>query len=120
MPDRRLYVIHTPVRHAATGAGFACTGIGIQTELVPCDVEADVERLVEIRILPERLRVPHLRAVQFGDGINHGAKSFKHRELTSIRRSAGTITTSGSGDLFTEHARFAAAPGEQDDCRHGA
>ena len=73
MRDRRLGILHTPVRDAATRPGFHAFRIGIEPELKATDVEPDVERLVEVRLHTERRAVPGLGTLQVGDVIDHRA-----------------------------------------------
>ena len=53
-------VLHAPVRDDATGSCHPL-GVGVEPELVAPDVEADVERLVEVGSEAQYPRVPYLR-----------------------------------------------------------
>src|SRR6266571_2834432 len=50
------------------------------------DIETDVERLVEVRLLLECLRIPRFRAIQTRDVINNGAESTNHHRSPNGRR----------------------------------
>src|SRR5678816_4426817 len=64
---------HSPPRDASSGSGVLC--VGVEAKLESSDIESDVERLVEVRIDAECLRVPLLCAAEIRRGINRGAKA---------------------------------------------
>ena len=49
-----------PVGGAAARSGLSFTEVGMQPEFEPADLEPDVERLIEVRRLPEGARIPVL------------------------------------------------------------
>src|SRR2546428_835777 len=57
-----------------------------QSKITPLDVETDVERLVEVRLSLECLRIPRFRAIQTRDVINNGAESTNHHRSPNGRR----------------------------------
>ena len=52
-------------------------GVGQQPELVAADLEAHVERLVEVRPEAEQVGPPLLRRLEVGDGVDDGAESLE-------------------------------------------
>ena len=58
MLDRGIDVRHPPVRNAATCARSYPLGVWIQPELEPANVEADIERLIEVGLHAERVSIP--------------------------------------------------------------
>src|SRR6266478_8811416 len=71
--DRLLDVGDAPIRHRASRARFDALGVGIQTKLEATNVEANVERLVEVWLDPERGAVPLLGALEIGNVVDHRA-----------------------------------------------
>src|SRR5438093_2205968 len=74
--------------------GFAQREIRIEPKFVPSDIETDVERLVEVRLLLECLRVPRFRAIQIRDVMNkrcrvHGPSSIPQMEEELKERAMG-------------------------------
>src|SRR6185436_5550137 len=63
------------VLDAPVDARRAGGGIGHQAELVAADIEADVERLVEIRGEVQRFRIPTLALGQIRGAVNGGAQT---------------------------------------------
>src|SRR6266550_3145414 len=66
--DRLLDVGDAPIRHGASRARFDALGVGIQT-----NVEANVERLVEVWLDAEGGAVPLLGALEIGNVVDHRA-----------------------------------------------
>src|SRR5437867_12178665 len=60
------------------------------------DIETDVERLVEVRLLLECLRIPRRRAMQIRDVINNGAESTNHHRSPNGRRVEASLFCAGS------------------------
>ena len=59
-------------------SGLTGCQIGIETEFVAADVEADVEGFVEVGLLLECGRVPRLGAAQVRDFVDDGAQALDH------------------------------------------
>ena len=78
MLDRLTDVADAPVGDRAARPWTGHRLVGIQAQLIARDVEADVERLIEIRLLLKRGRIPRLRAVEIGHVINDGGESADH------------------------------------------
>src|SRR6185295_10446510 len=66
------------VGDAAAAAWCAGLRVRIETKLVAGDVEAHVKRLVEIRRVLKRLRVPGPGPRQIADVIDHRSESLDH------------------------------------------
>src|SRR5688572_2653095 len=64
-----------PVHDRTARAGFDLRRVRIQAELVTADVEADVKRLIEVRLLAEHARIPLFRRLQIGDVIHTRAQA---------------------------------------------
>jgi len=62
-------VFHAPVRDRAAAARSCPGAVGIESQLVAGDVEANVERLVEVRLLLKGFGVPRFRAVEIGERV---------------------------------------------------
>src|SRR5215510_13759575 len=60
---RGLAIGHFPITCYATRADGDAGHIRIKTKLVAANVEANIERLIEIRLDPEHRAVPRLRLV---------------------------------------------------------
>src|SRR6267378_3309036 len=76
--DRFFDVWDTPVCDRAPRTRPDSFGIRIETELVATDVEANVERLIEVRLDPEGRAVPLLGALEIGNVVDHGAQAKSH------------------------------------------
>src|SRR4051812_43914995 len=70
--ERWLDVLDAPVGSLRRAFGLT---VRRQTELEAADVEADVERLVEIRREPQDLHVPELGRLDVGRVVDRGAQS---------------------------------------------
>ena len=70
---------HVGVRDTPVGAG-ACgdVAVGIEREFVAADIEADVERLIEVRLYPQQLGVPELECIEVRGGVDDCAQSQEH------------------------------------------
>ncbi len=109
----RVAIGHTPVGHRTITDG----PIGVQREFVAGDGEADVERLVEVRLDAEQARVPGLGGSQVRSGIDDGAQSEEHAaDLDDSRydaldengqapRQSSTVARWASNDLGVRPAR---------------
>src|SRR5687767_684658 len=86
--DRLIDGVDAPVRDGAAGPRRCPLGTGVQPELIPADVEADVEGLVEVRRLLKHRRVPRLGAIEVPDVIDDGRESFDHRAVLLGRSSS--------------------------------
>src|SRR6266545_81783 len=71
--DRLLDVGDAPIRHGASRARFDALGVGIQTKLEATNVEANVERFVEVWLDAEGGAVPLLGALEIGNVVDHRA-----------------------------------------------
>src|SRR5688572_16903768 len=60
MTDGLVQLLHAPIRHRATRTGRRARRIWVEPELVAADVEAHIERLVEVGGLAKRRGVPGL------------------------------------------------------------
>ena len=69
---RTFDVSHTPASDRSTSVGWSRYPVRIQPKLEPADRIANVERLVEVRILAQERAVPPFGARQVGDGIYNG------------------------------------------------
>lgn len=89
---------------ASTSAGRAGR-VRVETEFVAGDVEADVKRLVEVWLDPQRFRIPRFGLRQIRRVINDGAEAlkscFRHYAFFFISaRSFNTCSLCSAG--FTE------------------
>src|SRR5262249_51888183 len=57
--------------------------VGNKAQLEPADRISDVERLVEVWLLPEELRIPSLASLEIGDRVDGGAQALDHVDLRS-------------------------------------
>jgi len=73
--EGRVGVLDPPVDADTARAGRSLGGIGIEPQLEAADVEADVERLVEVRVDAEDGAVPLLRLVEVGHPVERGAQA---------------------------------------------
>ena len=81
MLDRHVDVRHTPVGYCSTRARSYPLRVWIQPEFVAANVEADVERLVEVGLNAEGRAVPRLGALQVGYMIDDRAQTEDHQLL---------------------------------------
>src|SRR5205823_2088992 len=72
LPDRGVDVWYAPVGHRSTRARTYPRRVRIQPQLVAANVEADVERLVEVGLNAEDRAVPRRGAFQVGYMIDDG------------------------------------------------
>src|SRR6266545_3734680 len=68
--DRLLDVADAPIRHRPSRARFDALGVGIQPKLEATNVEANVERLVEVWLDAEGGAVPLLGALEIGNVVD--------------------------------------------------
>jgi len=76
---RGARICDTPVGTRSAGAGGAGIRVWVETELITADVEADVERLVEIGLDAEHRAVPGLGPFDVGDVVDHRAQAEDRR-----------------------------------------
>src|SRR5688572_27089461 len=92
MLKRRIDALDAPVGDASAGARRA-RRVGIETQFIAGEIEADVERLIEVGLLLKRRRVPRFGAAQIEYGINDRAESLDHvRHRTRIRNTSQGTT----------------------------
>src|SRR5687767_6587459 len=84
MLDSLFDLANTPIGNAAAAPCLRDRLVRIESQLVTADVEADIERLIEVGLLLEGLRIPRFGLVQIGDVVDDCGKSFHHWCLRSI------------------------------------
>src|SRR5512133_2800022 len=76
-------IVNPPVRDGSSPSELERCGIRIEPKLIAGNAEADVERLIEIRLLLEGSRIPGFRARQIGNVIDDRAETFYHDESST-------------------------------------
>ena len=81
--DRSNDVGDAPVGDGPARTGTGDAVVGVQAELVAADIEADIERLVEVRLLFKRGRVPRLGTVEIAHVVDDCPEALNRHESSS-------------------------------------